>query len=103
MKLNRNTQQKIVSASGAISLLVPGEAVLDLCVDGFDDQLDEALEAARHAGRVALRAAKQNEPANSIASTTEKNTLSQLMTVKSTMPVRFLVRQEGQVMNGCTR
>ena len=67
-------------------LAVVAEALLHRGVDEVDEELDEALEALRHPGGPALRAASQNEPANSTASSTEKNTLSQWTTLKSMMP-----------------
>ena len=86
MKLNRNTQQKIVSASGAMQLAGAVEAVAHLGVDEVDQHLDEALELVRHAGVAPCARRDRTRPTNSTASSTEKNTLSQWMTEKSTMP-----------------
>ena len=45
IKLKRNTQQKMVSASGAMSFVVPWKDSFTWVVDELDEQLDEALEA----------------------------------------------------------
>ena len=59
MKFIRNTRQKIVSASGAISLLLPWKVSFTELVDELDDHLDEALQLAGHAGRGAARDAQE--------------------------------------------
>ena len=51
MKLNSRIQQKMVSASGAISLLVPWKVSRTWRVDEIDHHFDEQLELARHADR----------------------------------------------------
>ena len=51
MKLNSRIQQKMVSASGAMSLLCAVEGVAHLGVDELHHDFDEVLELARHARR----------------------------------------------------
>ena len=55
--LNSKIQQKMVSASGAISRLCAMEGVLDLLVDQVDQPLDEQLELSG-TRMVARRAAR---------------------------------------------
>ena len=61
MVFMRNTRQKIVSASGAMSLLRPWKVSLHLAVDELDDDLDEGLELARHAGGRLARLRQEEE------------------------------------------
>ena len=90
MKLNRNTQQKMVSASGAISLLVALEGVPHLRIDEPENELDEALELARHADGAAARRDEEHAKEQS-ASATEKKTLSKFTTEKSINPTGVLL------------
>ena len=65
--VKRERRQQLVRAVKAVRT----------CVSTNDhDRLDEVLEFAGHPGGCAVRATRQNNPTNSSASTTEKNTVS---------------------------
>ena len=85
MKLNSNTQQKIVSASGAISRLRAVEGVLDLLVDELDQQLDEVWNLP---GTPGWRGARRGRTSRRTAppAAPRRTRCRRLMTEKSTMP-----------------
>src|ERR1700728_674398 len=83
MMLNSRIQQKMVSARGAISLLVPWK-VSDTCLSMKLTSTSTNSWTRPGTPAVARRAMNQNPPANSTASNTEKNTVSRLRVEKST-------------------
>ena len=82
MKLNSRIQQKIVSASGAISLLVPWKVSRTWVSTNSTTTSTKSCALARHAGRVALRATSKKKPTNTRPSSTEKKMLSTLKVQK---------------------